>query len=198
MRNRAISLAVFLAALGFVAVQAQQPATEPQLGDFRLRSLRYFLTQAPSYGAAGGQGWDRPGTLFRDWLRIEVQFETKLEWADDVKLVYYALLGRANEAKLFKGEVTHMHIAKGAQHHSGMFMHPNAVRRYGGGRVERVAVQLYYRDRLFDQLSDPASNQRWWELLTPQSEALLNPMQTPWAMLAFDHYEAIRQLPRTP
>lgn len=197
MSIRGISLVAILMLSGLMTAQAQQAAREPQPGDFRLRSLRYFLTQAPTYNASGGQSTERPPTLYREWLRIETQFETKVDWADDVKLVYYALLGRANEAKLFKGEVTHMHIVKGTQHNSGMFMHPNAVRRYGGGRVERVGVQLYFRDRLIDQLSEPASNQRWWELLTPQSEALLTPMQSPWAMLAHEHYEAIRQSPRS-
>lgn len=181
-----------------VAPALAQAVREAQPGDFRLKTIRHFLQQAPNYSASGGQIGDKSPALFRDWLRIEVQFETKLEWADDVKLVFYALLGRGAQAKLFKGEVTHVHVYKNATHNSAMFMHPNAVRRYGGGKVEAVAVLLYYQDRLFHALSDPPSNQRWWEQFTPQPEPLLNPMQTPWAMIGHEHYEAIRMPSRSP
>jgi hypothetical protein len=156
------------------------------------------LQQGPAYSATGSQINERSPAVFREWLRIEVQFETKLEWVSDLKLVYYALLGKGSEAKLFKGEITHVHVYKNSAHNSAMFMHPNAVRRYGNGRVEAVAVQLYYRDRLFYMLSDPPSNARWWEQFTPQAEPLLNPLQTPWAPLAFEHYEAIHTPTRTP
>ncbi len=197
MSVRQIGLLAILALAGVVSVQAQAPR-EPQLGDFRLKTVRHVLQQAPNYSASGGQISDKSPALFRDWLRIEVQFETKLEWVNDVKLVYHALLGRGSEAKLFKGEVTHVHVYKNAAHNSAMFMHPNAVRRYGNGRVEAVAVQLFYRDRLFAMLSDPVSNVRWWEQFTPQQEPLLSPMQTPWAMIAHEHYEAIHVPTRSP
>jgi len=197
MNVRQIGLVAILVLATAVSAQAQA-VREPQLGDFRLKTVRHVLQQAPNYSASGSQISDKSPAVFREWLRIEAQFETKLEWVNDVKLVYYALLGRANEAKLFKGEVTHVHVYKNAAHNSAMFMHPNAVHRYGGGRVEAVAVQLYYRDRLFHMLSDPVSNVRWWEQFTPQAEPLLNPMQTPWAMLAHEHYEAIHVPTRSP
>ena len=184
----------FVAVVVLTAVSAQaQTVREPQPGDFRIVNMRHSLLQAPKYSASGGQASEQPATLLRDWLRIEVQFETKQDWADDVKLVYFAVVGKQKEAKLFKGDVTHTYVMKGPQHFSAMFMNPNAIRRHGGGRVEMVGVQLFYRDRLFDQKSDPPSNQRWWELFTPQQETLLNPMQTPWAMIAHDHYEAVRE-----
>jgi hypothetical protein len=191
MSVRQIGLVAILALAGAVSAQAQA-VREPQPGDFRLKTIRHVLQQAPNYSASGAlDAATRSPAVFREWLRIEVQFETKLEWVSDLKLVYYALLGKGSEAKLFKGEVNHVHVGKNSAHNSAMFMHPNAVRRYGNGRVEAVAVQLYYRDRLFFMLSDPPSNVRWWEQFTPQSEPLLNPLQTPWAMLAYEHYEAI-------
>jgi len=190
MNVRQIGLVAVLTLAGAWSAHAQA-AREPQPGDFRLKTIRFHLQQAPSYSAGNSGISDKSPALFRDWLRIEVQFETRPDWVSDLKLVFYALLGKGSDAKLFKGEVTHVHVWKNAIHYSAMFMHPNAVRRYGNGRVEAVAVQLYYRDRLFHMLSDPATNVRWWEQYTPQPEPLLNPMQTPWAMLAHDHYEAI-------
>lgn len=190
MSIRQIGLVAILALAGAVMVRAQA-VREPALGDFRLKTVRHFVQQAPNYSASGGGTSDKSPAVFRDWLRIEVQFETKPEWVNDLKLVYYAVLGRGNEAKLFKGEVTHVHVWKNAMHNSAMFMHPNAVRRYGNGKVEGVAVLLYYKDRLFHMLSDPVSNVRWWEQFTPQAEPLLNHMQTPWAMVGHEHYEAI-------
>jgi hypothetical protein len=199
MNVRQIGLVAILALAVATSAQAQaQAVREPQVGDLKLKTVRHVLQQAPNYSASGSQISDKSPAVFREWLRIEVQFETKPDWVNEIKLVFYAVLGKGAEAKLFKGEVTHVHVYKNSAHNSAMFMHPNAVRRYGNGRVEAVAVMLYYRDRLFHVLSDPVSNVRWWEQFTPQAEPLLNPMQTPWAMLAHEHYEAIHVPPRSP
>lgn len=198
MSIRSIITVAFLLIGTFAVSQAQTPAREPQAGDFRIVSMHHELLPAPNYSANGGGTMNKSSTLFGQWLRIETTFESRLDWADDVKLVCYAVLGKQNETKLFKGEVTHVNVMKGPQHYSAMFMPPAGVRRFGSGRVEKVAVQLFYRGRLFDTKFDPPSTQRWWETFTPQQQPLLNPMQTPWAMIAHDHYEAIQPSSSTP
>ena len=36
------------------------------------------------------------------------------------------------------------------------------------------------------------TNQRWWEQMTPVDGYVLNRMETPFAMISFDDYEAIK------
>jgi hypothetical protein len=69
-------------------------------------------------------------------------------------------------------------------------MHPSMVDRYGQGKVEAVAVQLYHQGRLMDQASDPNTRTRWWEQVSPIPGVLLKPNQTPWSVIAFTRFEA--------
>ena len=58
--------------------------------------------------------------------------------------------------------------------------------------VQAVAVLVNVQGRLVAMESLPNSNQRWWEQLAPTEGLVLNRMQTPFAMLYFDDYEAIK------
>lgn len=160
--------------------------------DFRVKGIKQTLIDAPAYGGVGTaeMGGGRPATLARKWLRIEAHFESAPEWADDVQLKFFTLLGKGKEARLFVGDVTHINVAKGSQHYSAMFVHPNTVKRFGNGLVEAVAVQVFYKGQLMGSLSEPPSNKRWWEEFTPIPNFLLNPMQSPWSVVASERWEA--------
>jgi hypothetical protein len=132
----------------------------------------------------------------QNWLRIETEFASSPDWADDVRLKYFVLLGRGNAARSLVGQITYVNVAKGSQHYSAMFVHPNTLQRYGNGQVESVAVQLFYNGRLIDQSSYPPSNDSWWDRLVPINGLGLPPRDTPWSVLAFDRYESPK--PTTP
>jgi hypothetical protein len=176
------------ALLGASVVQAQDSTAAP----FRIKNIRKELAKAPNYQTSGGDLGGRTASLYQDWLKIEVEFDSRPVWADDVQVKFYVLLGDAKEEKLFSGEVTHVNVQKGGQHFSAMFVHPNTVQRFGRGRVTAVAVQLFYQGRLMDQLSDPKSNVRWWEKYSPVPGYVLNPLQTPWSVIATERYEPIK------
>lgn len=173
--------------------QAQRGPVDPPK-EFRLRAIRQELVKAPSYGGAAGELGGRPSTLYSDWLRIEVQFDSRPEWADDVLLKFYVLMGEGKERKMFSGEVTHINVQKGQQHYSAMFVHPNTVRRFGAGKVQAVAVQVFYQGRLMDQKTD-VNVDRWWEQFSPVPGYVLNPLQSPWSVIAGERYEPIKATP---
>ena len=170
---------------------AQAPAT-PEALPFKIRAIRPQLVSPPDYRTTISGTAARSFTVGDKWLRIETDFDSTPDWADDVQLKYYVLMGRGAGARMFTGEVTYVNVAKGLRHCSAMFIHPNTVQRYGNGRVEAVAVQLFYKGRLIDQDSSPPTNERWWERYTPANGYLLNPLQTPWSILTFDRYEALK------
>ncbi len=128
------------------------------------------------------------------WTLIEVEYETAPEWIDQVDFRYYALVendegeGR-DRFILFRGEVSNVNVARG-RHTSVMYLHPSTIERYSD--VERVAVEVRVAGRLVATDSDPSADSRWWEQLSPTDGYLLNRLETPFAMLNFDNYEALK------
>jgi hypothetical protein len=182
-------LGMALIALGQVRAQAPT-ATRP--GDFRIKGIRQEQVDAPNYGQSGDTLGGRPPTLARKWLKIEVQFSSEPDWADDVLIKYFVLIGKGRDAKLFVGEVNHVNVAKGSTHYSAMFMQPNTLKRYGAGQIEAIAVQLFHQNRLLAQESQPAAQRRWWEEFTPIPGYLQAPQDTPWGPIAHERFEAVK------
>src|SRR5260221_13122894 len=114
---------------------AQAPAS-PVAAPFKVRSIRQQLVAAPDYKAMVLGGGTRSTALADKWLKVEVEFDSVPEWADDVQLKYFVLMGKDQNARLFTGETTYVNVAKGLRHLSAMFAHPNTVQRYGNGQVE--------------------------------------------------------------
>ena len=116
----------------------------------------------------------------------------RADWIDDLTFTYYVLM-KPKTARLStccsRGDVTYVNIQKG-KHKSDMYLHLEHLARYGD--VQQVAVVLTTQGRVVAMESLPASQQRWWEQLTPMDGYVLNRMQTPFAMINFDDYEAIK------
>jgi hypothetical protein len=195
LRLSYLSQVVIIGAIALTGLSRPSPAGAQTRSapPFQLKNIDKNMRNAPTYGANSGDlGGGRPSTIAREWLMLEVLFTSQPEWADDVKIHYYVLMGKGKTARLFTGEVTHVNIQRGSQHYSVMFMHPNTVRRYGAGRVEAVAAVLYYGDRPVSAISSPPSTRRWWEEFTPTPGHLLNQLETPWSVIAPTRFEALK------
>ncbi len=179
--------AVLSAALALPCLSIAQDAA-PAAKIASIRKISGGKVKTPEYKLLTGQAMART----RDWFQITTQFETEPEWVDDLTFTYYVLVrGKATGAKfmLLRGEVTYVTIQKG-KHLSDMYLHPSTLARYGD--VERVGVVVSTQGRVIAMDSLPASNQRWWEQASPVDGYVLNRMQTPFAMVNFDDYEAIK------
>jgi hypothetical protein len=193
-----MAILTFSASVAFLIPAVLSFAQEPQASappPFRIKAVRQQLVSPPDYRSIVTDTGGHAASFGQNWLRIETEFESLPDWADDVHLKYYVLLGRGENARILVGEMTYINVAKGGQHHSAMFVHPNILQRYGGGQVEAVAVQLLYRGRLLDQSSNPPLNDRWWERGTPINGLVLAPRDTPWSVMAFDRYESPKPTP---
>ena len=153
---------------------------------FKIRAIRQQLVAAPDYRSLIMGGGNRSTTMSDNWLKIETEFDSTPEWADDVQVKYYVLLGEEKNIRMFVGDMTYVNVARGTRHFSAMFIHPNTVQRYGNGKVQAVAVQLFYKGQLIDQDSAPASQDRWWENYTPVTGFVLAPQQTPWSITSYE------------
>lgn len=147
------------------------------------------MVPTPQYQLRKGQTSDR----VRQWFQILVQYDTEPEWLDELTLIYYVLMRPRGVPQkppvLFRGEVTYVTIEKG-RHFSDVYLHPSTLARYGD--VEAVAVLANIRGQLVSMQSQPQTQQRWWEQLAPVDGFVLNRMHTPFAMLDFDVYEALK------
>jgi hypothetical protein len=133
------------------------------------------------------------GSKTRQWLQIAVKYQTAPDWIDELNFRYYALVKVKQPAPgqpayvCFSGAVDYVNIAKGS-HEADIYLHPSTLARFGD--VEQVAVQVFAKGQLVGM--EPANPVRFWEQLPPQSGFLLNRMETPFAMVAFDNYEAMK------
>ena len=172
---------------------AQQPAAEPSRKSVSIDKIDGKKVQTPEYQVSKGQFKART----RDWFQIVTSYETKPEWLDEIAFKYYVLVkskdpnAKGPKQALFSGDVTYVNVQEG-KHKSDMYIHPSTLIRYG--EVQAVAVVISVQGRVEVIESYPASPQRWWEQLTPMDGMLLNRMQTPFAMLYFDDYEAVKPL----
>lgn len=192
---RSIALWAALAALSAPGAFAQAPA--PAMSrPLDIRKISSGKAMTPEYQLKKSQFVART----REWFQIVVDYDTDPEWVDEASFTYYVLVKARQQTAgrspftLFKGEVTYINIEKG-RHRSDIFIHPSTIARYGD--VERVAVQVNVGGRLvaMDGLPQGSASQRWWEQLNPQDGYLLNRMQTPFAMINFDDYEAVKPKP---
>lgn len=163
-------------------------AQEAAPSKFKIQDLKLYWSKPPDYGGSGGNLGAKVPAANKTWARIEVEFSCDLEWADDVQVKYYVLMGKGRDAKLFAGELNHNNVPKGSRHFSGMFLHPSTVQRFGQGSVERIAALLFYQNRLIATRSEPSSRDRWWEQLTPTPGFLMPPSKTPWSVVAHEHF----------
>ncbi len=177
-----------------VASSAQAPAPAATDRPLTIRKMDSGKAKTPEYQVKQGIA-----QRSRDWYKVEVIYDTETEWLDEVSFTYYVVVkaakatpGRNSLFTLFKGDVTYINVERG-RHKSDIYLHPSTIARFG--EVERVAAVVNVGGRLvaMEGKPDGSVSQRWWEQLSPQDGYLLNRMQTPFAMINFDDYEAIKQ-----
>lgn len=188
-----VTVAISPTLLGAVA-RAQQPvAPVPGQAPLAIRRISGGKVETPEYQVKKSQFAART----RQWFQIIVDYDVAPEWIDEATFTYYVLVqsrrpepGR-NPRTLFKGEVTYVNIGRGKRR-SDIYLHPSTVERFG--EVERVAVEVRVGGAIVarDGIPQGTAQQRWWESFAPLEGFVLNRMQTPFAMINFDDFEAIK------
>ncbi len=178
---------VFL--LGFLSDAAAQPEV------FRVRRIEPRMVDPPRYQVRDGRSIDA-GRAGR-WLEVRLQYDRpEIEWLDEATFTYYIVLHNRRPAEgereynLFRGEVTYVNIPRERNLNSVMYLHPRTMERYG--EVDRVAVVISSQGRMLAIASDPDTDERWWERLPPKTGFVLNRLETPFAMLNTEAFEAIK------
>jgi len=174
------------AALGFALQVSAQVPIGP--GAIKLGKVQPAVVKTPDFSLKlGPEKRSKSG----DWLEIEVEFETKAEEIDEITFQYTVMF----ENKLLDGQVTHVNIPKGREHYSVMYVSPRAIEKLTGGKaltagsIQNVWVVASKQGQVLDQT---AVKNVAIPNLPHLAGLVLNKMETPFAPLYFDRYEAIK------
>lgn len=129
----------------------------------------------------------------REWACISVYYDTEAEWTDELEFRYVVVVhnDKTKAFVQFPLSVIYVDIPKGRNHVSTVFLRPNTLARYG--YVYMVGVRVF-RGGL--QVAEMADDPKLWaglDAVPIVPDKLLNRAQTPFALIAIDNYQAIKQ-----
>jgi len=160
-------------------------------GDFQLSKISRDLITTPQFNYSGAE---QLREAHERWLRVDVQFAAAPDFTDELTFKYFILIN----GKLLTGEVTHVNILAGREHHSVMYVPPHVLAYIMQGRpanttsVANIAVQLVQKAEVKDELSLARARPQWFAELPAAPGFILNKNETPFAPLFWDYYEQIK------
>ena len=127
------------------------------------------------------------------WTLFECEFDSQPEWADDLEVKWYVVLGGSKQQVMATGSDTYIYVKKGRRHVAAMLMHPLVTERWAGSTtqaaMESVGVELLWQGRLMSFDDTKHSKQQWWQRFTPQPGLLMRVSESPWATTLYADYE---------
>ena len=189
MKKAMYGICILLLTVFLLPVQPAGAQASPASKQLRIRKLNAKKQPTPKYDV---QRVSLGQSQVRQWMQLQVSFDTAPEWMDQLDFTFYALVkAKKGQAKytLFRSAISYVNVEKGS-HEGVMYLHPSTLKRYGD--VESMAVIVRVNGQLAAMESDPKSKQRWWEQLSPVDGYLLNRMETPFAMINYDNYPAVK------
>ncbi|MBI5394007.1 MAG: hypothetical protein HZA91_01785 [Verrucomicrobia bacterium] len=177
-------------ALGAADAPAQRP-TGVHKTEFSVKRLEVRFVNPPAQ-SGGERGSREAGQV--PWARLECEFDSQPEWADDVEIRWYVVLLAKQTKVMATGSDTYIYVKKGRRHVAGMFMHPFVVERWCGNSaqnaVEDVGVEIWWQGRLVSFSSWRSQTKtQWWQQFQPTPNLLMRVSESPWGPGAYAEYE---------
>ena len=201
-----VSFLVLVLCADIVFAQARS-APKPRGGGqtLRIRSIeglgRKGQVRTPEYKTS----FSRSVGKTKEWQMIEVIYDTAPAWIDELAFNYYVMSAIKENGVLafsiYRISVRYIDIEKGSDHRSTVFVHPNAVKRYG--QVVAIAVEIMQNGKAIDEKSDESGiklRDKWWKdpevmgnkNMTVRDGYLYDRSRSPFALINIDDYEVIR------
>lgn len=167
-----------------------------QRSDYAIKTIQPAVILSPEIQFTFGP--QHPQGQAKQWLEVEVNFESDIDWTDELTVKYYILLA----GQCLTGDVTHIDIPRGRDLYSVMYVSPRTIARILNGRplnnldIQDVGVQLVKQGQVLTTKSYKAEgDQQWWQNMQQVTGEVLNKNQTPFAPLIWDRYEQIKAPP---
>jgi len=187
---------VFLFSASEAAAQARR-ATAPSAGK-KGAVIRKMEATGPNAKARTPEfrnDANEPQSRAREWARITVQYETDVDWTDELEFRYMVLVKhhKTGAFTMFPATVNYIDIAKSKRHTSTVFLRPATLLRYGAVKWAGVKIYLKGKDTPVAVMQMPENDRRpWTAKVTTKAGVLLNRDQTPFALVSIDNYETIK------
>lgn len=179
------------ALFAFSMVVAAAPAFTQQQ-EYDIKKIDVSFVDTPAYQV------NPPARQVRSqkWLAIEVTFEAKPDFTDELIFNYYIYFNK----RLFVGQINHVTIEKGRELRSIAYMSPRSIRRIMEGQqvkpsdLENVAITIAKPGIPAPVASKSFKPSRgdWWTVIKQEPGFVLNKSETPFAPLSWDYYEDIK------
>ena len=171
------------------------PSTGPgqSNGTFVINSINVSTPKTPEYNTQAGDATTKKYTL-GTWLEVEVDFGSGAP-ASEVSLHYSILIG----GRMLVGDQTLVEVPAGRNLFTVVFVSPRTLTTLLRGApltpnsIQNIDVQI-----LRPGVSQPIANKMlkegpaFYTTLQQVPGFVLNKSQTPFAMLWYDHYEALK------
>ena len=167
-----------------------QAQPRPAKTDFSIRRIEIRRLN-PGSGGGSGRGGTEAARV--PWTLFECEFDSQPEWADDLEMKWYVVLGGGRQPVMATGSDTYIYVKKGRRHVGAMMMHPMVMERWSGStaqaNLESVGVEILWQGRLVAFDDTKHSKQQWWQRFTPQPGLLMRVSESPWQSLYYADYE---------
>jgi hypothetical protein len=175
-----------IAILGLaVGASAQVPL---RAGDVKIDKISPEVVKTPEFNYSGGT---QKRYKLGQWLEVETSYETKAEMIDELTFNYKVLIN----GKLCVGEVTYVNIPKGHDHYAVIYISPRSLESLMGGKqLNAAAIQGIWVDctRQGQILATHSTGKGTVPNVPQMPGFVMNKMQTPFAYLFWDRYEALK------
>jgi hypothetical protein len=177
-------MVLLLATLAMARAQAQQ-------GDVTIANITPSGVKTPIYQVSNIPQKRTPNLT---WLEIEVQFATVPPMIDELTFEYTVVMNN----QIYTGSVTHVNIEKGAEHYSVAYVSPQTIsaamqgRTFTANSIQNIEIRVLKQGQVLatkDLKSGGIPN------LPRQAGMVLNKLDTPFAPLFWDRYEAFKTTP---
>jgi len=182
---------IIVATFALAALVVGASAQGLRAGDVKIDKITPSLVKTPEYNITGGQA-KRFKTA--EWLEVEVEFTTIPEIIDELTFNYKIMINR----QLLVGDVTHIEIPKGREHYSVAYVAPRGLESVNKGKstfnmaaVEGIWIEVSKQGQVIAK--DQTAKIALPNLPTVQGR-VLSKSQTPFALLYWDRYEALKPL----
>ena len=160
--------------------------------DFEIDKIK---VEGASKGHSGFSGFETRGleSLSQsaekgDWVSIEVDYKSRVEWADELVIQFYIL---TEKNVVLKGGQTQMNVQDGKRHIATAYLHPNTVARFGA--IQKIAVVILYHGQEQDLAQWPMRTKKdWWNSGKTIEGQIKNVFQTPFIINQPENYEDIK------
>ena len=168
---------------------AQAPA-HPMKSDFVIKRIEVRRINPRSNASESGRGGGEAGRV--PWTLFECELDSQPEWADDVEVKWYVLLGGKQQVMATGGD-SYIYVKRGRRHVVAMLMHPLVTERWTGSTaqasMESIGVEIWWQGRLVSFDDTKHTKQQWWQRFTPQPGLLMRMSESPWSTTLFADYE---------